>query len=118
MDAAEECADAEAEQGIIRPIDHYLLPIPTIELFIYLFSPLISYLKHSDFLSSFRLENGHKLWVPLFNYKHPNIPSFTSQVKPKRTIVRASRYEPRVQPKFGDVFIGSKLSACGPFGSV
>ncbi|XP_074595949.1 unc80, NALCN channel complex subunit [Brevipalpus obovatus] len=107
LDAAEECADAEAEQGIKRPMDHFLLPITTIELFIYLYSPLISYLKNSDSLMSFRLENGRKLWSPLFKYQHPDIPSFTAHVKPKRTILRASRYETRVTPKFGDVFIGA-----------
>lgn len=115
LDAAEECADAEAEQGINRPVDHYLLPITTIELFVYLFSPLITYLKNSDFLTSFRLENGHKLWGPLFNYQHPDIPSFVAQVKPKRNILRASRFEGKFRPKFGDVFIGGKISSQDDF---
>uniref|UniRef100_T1K5F1 Uncharacterized protein n=2 Tax=Tetranychus urticae TaxID=32264 RepID=T1K5F1_TETUR len=111
LDAAEECADAEIEQGINRPIDHYLLPITTIELFVYLFSPLISYLKNSDFLTSFRLENGHKLWGPLFDYQHPDIPSFVAQVKPRRNILRASRFEGKLRPKFGDVFLGADVKA-------
>lgn len=70
--------DAEMEQGISRPFDHYLLSISTIEVFIFLFAPLISYLKQSDFLTSFRLENGYKIWDPLFQHTHPEIPSFTA----------------------------------------
>jgi hypothetical protein len=106
LDATEECADAELEQGIQRTIDYYILPITTIELFIYLFSPLISYLKHSDFLTSFRLENGYKLWQPLFNHNHPDIPSFVAEVKPKRNVLKVARFERKPQTKFGDVFIG------------
>lgn len=105
LDAAEECADSELEEGVVRDPDHYLLPVTTIELFIYLFSPLIPYLKQSDFLTSFRLENGYKIWLPLFNHVHPDIPSFSTQVKPKRDILRATRHEKRTRT-FGDVFLG------------
>lgn len=51
LDAAEECADAEFEEGLVRPFNHYLLPIATIEVFIYLYAPLTQYLKQSDFLT-------------------------------------------------------------------
>jgi hypothetical protein len=71
LDAAEECADAECEQGVIRRPEHYLLPVTTLQVFIYLFAPLIPHLKDSDFLTSFRLENGYKIWTPLFNHQHP-----------------------------------------------
>lgn len=70
IDAAEECAESEEEEHR-RPIEHYLLPITTIQVFIYLFAPLMPYLKQSDFLTSFRLENGHKIWSPLFAHQHP-----------------------------------------------
>lgn len=71
LDAAEECADEELERGINRQQEHYILPITTIQTFVYLFAPLIPHLKQSDFLTSFRLENGYKIWIPLFNYCHP-----------------------------------------------
>ena len=109
LDAAEECADTELEEGIQRPFEYYLLPITTIELFIFLFTPLISYLKKSDFLASFRLENGYKLWVPLFNHSHPDIASFVAEVKPKRNILRTAKVQKKTQTKFGDVFIGCKF---------
>ncbi|RWS14513.1 protein unc-80-like protein [Dinothrombium tinctorium] len=99
LDAAEECIDAEREQGIHRDRDHYLLPISTIEVFIYLFAPLISYLKQTDFLTSFRLEQGYKIWDPLFEHRHPNIFSFIAKVKPKRNILKASRFDGRVTVK-------------------
>lgn len=106
LDAAEECADAEYEEGLKRAYDHYLLPIPTLEIFIYLFAPLTSYLKQSDFLTSFRLENGYKIWDPVFQHRHPDIPCFTAEAKPKRDILSAQRFEPKHNAKFGDVFLG------------
>ncbi|RWS30612.1 protein unc-80-like protein [Leptotrombidium deliense] len=99
LDASEECADSEKEKGIERNSDHYFLPITTIEVFIYLFAPLISYLKQTDFLTSFRLENGYKIWDSLFQHRHPGIPSFTAKVKPKRTILKAVRFESKLQSK-------------------
>lgn len=96
--------------GIVRSADHYLLPITTIQLFIYLFAPLMPNLQQSDFLTSFRLENGYKIWDPLFIYNHPDIPSFTAQTKPKRNILRATRHEKKVVAKFGDVFLGGEAS--------
>lgn len=107
LDAGEECADAELEAGVQRSPDHYLLPITTIEIFIFLFTPLISYLKNSDFLTSFRLENGYKVWDPLFLHQHPDIPSFTSKVKPIQSLLRPNHYERRSTKKFDGVFIGS-----------
>jgi hypothetical protein len=71
LDAAEECADAECEEGIIRRPEHYLLPVTTLQVYIYLFAPLMARLKDSDFLTSFRLENGYKIWSPLFLHVHP-----------------------------------------------
>lgn len=109
LDAAEECADEEFEEGLVRSFDHYLLPIPTVEVFIYLFAPLTSYLKKSEFLTQFRLENGYKLWEPIFSNKHPDIPSFTSLAKPKKDILSASFFERKTNSKFGDVFLGSSF---------
>ncbi|XP_055936881.1 protein unc-80 homolog isoform X2 [Argiope bruennichi] len=105
LDATEECADAEAEQGIFHSPRHYLFPISSIQVFVYLFAPLGDFLKHSDFMTSFRLENGLKLWESLWEYKHPNVPCFTTHVMPKRTFLRGRR-EKQNAAKFGDVFIG------------
>lgn len=110
LDASEECIDAELEQNIIKPPEHYLLPVTTIEVFIFQFAPLVTYLKNSDFLTNFRLENGTKLWYPIFNHEFPNIPSFTTQVKPKRSIFTSKRCEKsNAAKKFDDIFIGGKF---------
>ena len=106
LDATEECSDAELEQGIKRPFDHYLLPITTLELFVYLFAPLTSYLKGSDFLSCFRLENGYKIWEAIFQFRHPDIPSFVAVAKPKKDIFSGQHFEKKTAAKFGDVFMG------------
>lgn len=64
---------------------NYLLPISSIQMFVYYFSPIIDGLKHSDFLTSNqRLEIGTALWEPLFNHQLPNIQCLKAQVKPKK----------------------------------
>ncbi|KAH9417878.1 Protein unc-80, partial [Dermatophagoides pteronyssinus] len=107
LDAAEECADEELERGINRQQEHYILPITTIQTFVYLFAPLIPHLKQSDFLTSFRLENGYKIWIPLFNYCHPEIPSFLAHAKQNTFSLTRNAEKKLAIPKFGDVFIGS-----------
>lgn len=88
------------------PIQRYLEGVLPFQVFIYLFAPLAYFLKHSDFLASFRLENGLKIWEPIWGYRHPDVLCFTSHVRPKRTILRARR-ERKSNTKFGDVFLGA-----------
>lgn len=64
---------------------NYLLPISSIQMFVYYFAPIMDGLKHSDFLTSNqRLEIGATLWEPLFSHKLPNIQCLKAQIKPKR----------------------------------
>ena len=111
LDAAEECADAEFEQGIHRPFDFYLLNITTIEVFIYLFAPLLTYLRASDFLNCFRLENGYKIWTPIMKNRHPEIPSFIAHARPKKSIFSDMQFERKAGLKFGGVFVGGNQSS-------
>ncbi|CAF0895311.1 unnamed protein product [Rotaria sp. Silwood1] len=63
-----------------------LLPLNTIQLFIYLFIPYIhTYLQSNEkeFLSHPDLSQGMRLiWQPLLEYRQPNIRMFSSFVKP------------------------------------
>jgi len=63
-----------------------LLPLNTIQLFIYLFIPYIhTYLQSNEkeFLSNPDLAHGMRLiWQPLLEYRQPNIRMFSSFVKP------------------------------------
>jgi hypothetical protein len=63
-----------------------LLPLNTIQLFIYLFIPYIhTYLQSNEkeFLSNPDLAQGMRLiWQPLLEYRQPNIRMFSSFVKP------------------------------------
>ena len=63
-----------------------LLPLNTIQLFIYLFIPFIhTYLQSNEkeFLSNPDLAHGMRLiWQPLLEYRQPNIRMFSSFVKP------------------------------------
>ncbi|KAK4295650.1 hypothetical protein Pmani_031794 [Petrolisthes manimaculis] len=105
LDAAEECADADHEKGMGREAHFpYHFSIPTIQVFVYLFAPLLHTLKESDF-QNFRLENGLKIWAALWEYRHPDVPAFTTAVRPRRQVLRAKKLR-RSNTQFGDVFLG------------
>nr|XP_027221615.1 protein unc-80 homolog [Penaeus vannamei] len=105
LDAAEECADADHEKGLNKGSTlTYNFSVTTIQVFIYLFAPLLHTLKESDF-QNFRLENGLKIWSPLWEYRHPDVPAFTTAVRPRRQVLRAKKVR-RSNTQFGDVFLG------------
>uniref|UniRef100_UPI00398F43C9 protein unc-80 homolog isoform X7 n=1 Tax=Pristiophorus japonicus TaxID=55135 RepID=UPI00398F43C9 len=64
----------------------------TVELFVFLFAPLINRIKESDL--TFRLASGLVIWQPMWEHKHPEAPAFTALVKPIRNIVTAKRTSP------------------------
>ena len=84
LDAAEECADADREAGVVpkEPFP-YIFHLTCIQEFVYLFAPLRHLLKEAD-LQNFRLENGLKIWPALWDYRHPNAPCFTTPVRPRK----------------------------------
>ncbi|XP_022101911.1 protein unc-80 homolog isoform X3 [Acanthaster planci] len=90
LESLEECLQEDSSQ-----LDFLRLPgnsehgLTTIQLFVYLFAPLVYSIKESDL--TFRLANGLKLWRPLWDHKLPDISSFTAQVKPKRCYRLATR---------------------------
>ncbi|XP_078260328.1 protein unc-80 homolog isoform X2 [Rhinoraja longicauda] len=64
----------------------------TVELFVFLFAPLVNRIKESDL--TFRLASGLVIWQPMWEHKHPEAPAFTAHVKPVRNIVTAKRTSP------------------------
>ncbi|CAF1579841.1 unnamed protein product, partial [Didymodactylos carnosus] len=64
----------------------YLLPLSTIQLFIYLFIPYVhTYMQYNEkeFLKNADLSDGMRLlWQPLLEYRQPNIRMFKAYVKP------------------------------------
>uniref|UniRef100_A0A3B5MV28 Uncharacterized protein n=1 Tax=Xiphophorus couchianus TaxID=32473 RepID=A0A3B5MV28_9TELE len=57
----------------------------TVELFVFLFAPLIHRIKESDL--TFRLASGLVIWQPMWEHRQPDIPAFTTLIKPVRNIV-------------------------------
>ncbi|XP_063789189.1 protein unc-80 homolog isoform X22 [Pseudophryne corroboree] len=61
----------------------------TVELFVFLFAPLVHRIKESDL--TFRLASGLVIWQPMWEHRHPEVPAFTALVKPIRNIITAKR---------------------------
>ncbi|CAH0723740.1 unnamed protein product, partial [Brenthis ino] len=108
LDASDECADNDYENGkyYSNPF-HYLFSIPAMTLFVFLFAPISHHLKESDFTNNYRLENGLKLWQAMWEFRHPDAACFTTLVKPKPKPL-GGKYSKRHQ--HGDVFMGRKFS--------
>ncbi|XP_064072419.1 protein unc-80 homolog isoform X1 [Vanessa tameamea] len=108
LDASDECADNDYENGkyYSNPF-HYLFSVPTMTLFVFLFAPISHHLKESDFTNNYRLENGLKLWQAMWEFRHPDSACFTTLVKPKPKPL-GGKYSKRNQ--HGDVFMGRKFS--------
>jgi len=93
LDAASECMDnanlnknkksKSSNRNYSQIVNSYLHSVSTIQLFVYLFIPILSTLKLED-LNNLKLSNGLKIWEPLWAYRQPNIPIFNTPVKQKK----------------------------------
>ena len=61
----------------------YLHPVATVQLFVYLFVPIIKSLQADD-LDNLKLVNGLKIWQPLWAHRTPDVPIFSTFVKPNK----------------------------------
>jgi len=91
LDAASECEDnATASSSLVagsKSCEHkknrnYLHPVSTIQLFVYLFIPILKSLRAED-LDTLKLSNGLRIWQPLWAFRQPDIRIFNSSVKLK-----------------------------------
>ena len=112
LDAASECEDLENEKIIGRKpvqVKNYLYTLDSIQLFVYLFAPLMSSVKEGD-LQTLKLENGLRLWQPLWEYRQPEVTAFSAPVKPKRNTLKASRNTLRVNFNAANIYVGKGTS--------
>ncbi|KAL1497693.1 hypothetical protein ABEB36_008611 [Hypothenemus hampei] len=113
-DAADECADSDMEKA--RRYQHspffYLISIPSITLFVYLFAPLCQSLREHDFKDS-RMEKGLRIWPPMWEFRHPEAFCFTSHVKPKPKFYKNQVLGNKNQFPYDETFLGGKPSQGG-----
>ncbi|KFW94093.1 Protein unc-80, partial [Phalacrocorax carbo] len=57
----------------------------TVELFVFLFAPLVHRIKESDL--TFRLASGLVIWQPMWEHRQPEVSAFNALVKPIRNII-------------------------------
>jgi hypothetical protein len=110
LDSASECEDADNEAGLRTSANtssrSYLLSLDDVHLFIFLLAPLVDTVAESDF-QTLKLENGLRLWEPLWNYSQPDVPCFTTPVKQHRVLLRAQRpTQARVNFNMANIYVG------------
>lgn len=111
LDAASECEDnntIDNGSGSV-PAAVLLHPLKTVQLFVYLFAPLVSSMEDSDF-QSLKLENGLRLWQPLWDYHQPDVPCFSTPVKPQRNVLKAQRSILKMNTNAANIYIGKGTS--------
>ena len=114
LDAASECEDTSTVQDtsdIAKPPagSVQLHTLKSIQLFVYLFAPLVNTLEDSDF-QSLKLENGLRIWQPMWDYQQPDTPCFSTPVKPQRNILKAQRNLLKVNTNAANIYIGKGTS--------
>ncbi|GFR68362.1 Unc-80-like protein, partial [Elysia marginata] len=112
LDAASECEDADAESMALsgaKGSSSHMHSLSTIQLFVYLFAPLVHLMKDSDF-ESLKLENGLRLWQPMWEFQQPDIPCFATPVKPQRSVLRAQRSQLKVNTNAANIYVGKGTS--------
>ena len=109
LDAASECEDLESDPSSRNGVSVQMHSLTTMQLFVYLFAPLIHLLEISDF-QTLKLENGLQLWQPLWDYRQPDITCFAAPVKPKRNILKAQRNLFKSNTNAANIYIGKGTS--------
>ncbi|XP_053540162.1 protein unc-80 homolog [Ictalurus punctatus] len=74
----------------------------TVELFVFLFAPLVNRIKESDL--TFRLASGLVIWQPMWEHRQPDVPAFSALIKSMRNIVTAKR----------NSLVNNQCSLCAP----
>lgn len=121
LDAAAECEDAEHEARQQRsptsaaqqttPSTSYLHSLDDMQLFVFLLAPLIDTVEESDF-QTLKLENGLRLWEPLWAFSQPDVMCFTIPAKHRRTTLKAQRStHARVNFNMANIYVGKGTSA-------
>ncbi|KAK3088479.1 hypothetical protein FSP39_019682 [Pinctada imbricata] len=108
LDAASECEDLESDPSRNNN-SVQLHSLSTIQLFVYLFGPIVHMLNLSDF-QTLKLENGLRLWQPLWDFRQPDIPCFATPVKPQRNMLKAQRSLLKMNTNAANIYIGKGTS--------
>lgn len=109
-DAADECSlQAEEEGKLDTSTFAYLFPLSAITTFIYLFAPICTNIRESDFNQNFRLENGKQIWQALWEFRHPDAEGFIAPVKPRKHISRdMQKIRDKRKKDAGGIFLGER----------
>ena len=114
LDAAAECDDTESGRGGAggragggAGAGAYVYTLDAVELFVYMLAPLMQSVHTAD-LQTLKLENGLRMWHPLWSHRQPDVACFSSPVQSGRTPPHTPR--PRVNFNMADIYIGRGMS--------
>ena len=68
------------EEIITSPDQQREISSHLLQTFVYLFAPICQNIRETDFDQNMRLINGRKIWSAMWEYRHPDVETFTAQV--------------------------------------
>ncbi|VDM15058.1 unnamed protein product [Wuchereria bancrofti] len=107
---------AESTDFSPHTIRQYAFSINSIQLFVYMITPLLNVINEKDLTSNFRLESGLKIWQSLWQYRQPEVLCFCAPVKQRRihlpfiTMVKKEQPTSAVQGIYLGINLNDKLS--------
>ena len=69
------------EEMITSPDQQREISSHLLQTFVYLFAPICQNIRETDFDQNMRLINGRKIWSAMWEYRHPDVETFTAQVR-------------------------------------
>ncbi|EYB89024.1 hypothetical protein Y032_0237g3240 [Ancylostoma ceylanicum] len=84
LDSASECAESSPKEEVYQNRSQGLFSISSIQLFVYLITPLAEMVSEEDIAGNIRLESGMKIWQALWQYRQPDVWCFTAPVKQRK----------------------------------
>ncbi|ETN77553.1 hypothetical protein NECAME_10987, partial [Necator americanus] len=84
LDSAAECAELSPKDDTCQYRGQGLFSLSSIQLFVYLITPLAEMVSEEDIAGNIRLESGLKIWQALWQYRQPDVWCFTAPVKQRR----------------------------------
>lgn len=87
LDSASECMDSEGKGDGANDdtLNQYMFPLNCVQLFVFLFAPLVHTVKEGDITGNIRLENGLNLWQAMWDNRQPDVLCFSAPVKPRKS---------------------------------
>lgn len=110
-------AGAGVTTATTTTVPSYLHSVATIQLFVYLFVPILDALTPAD-LDNLKLANGLKIWEPLWSHRQPKVKIFNTPIKHAKQLKQQRPLDSQQQSTVAGAAQQSEVDSSGGVGVV